>query len=281
MALRILIALFLALQATLSADVAFAQTRVEPDGRVVRNVTVRAGPSTSTQPIDKLLPGATLDLREDLPNWYKVALPDGREGFVSKAWTVTLEGSGGIYRVHVIDVGTGLSVFVEGPGFTMLYDAGSQDDTRKGERNRVIAYLRKVRPDLTRIDHLVLSHAHKDHIGLMEDIFDRYEIRNVWDSGAIYDSCGYRAFLRKIAAEPGIVYHSGLGATGTHRFVFAECNAQPKDVDVPLGALLAPSLVPLDANARMEFLYVDTTPHADPNENSLALHWILTARGYC
>ena len=52
----------------------------------------------------------------------------------------------GTYVVHSIDVGTGLSIFVEGTDFTLLYDAGSNDDTARAPDNRVIAYLKAVRP---------------------------------------------------------------------------------------------------------------------------------------
>src|SRR3954451_21324541 len=48
------------------------------------------------------------------------------------------------FVVHVVDVGTGLGVFVEGPDFRLIYDAGSNDDTAIGERNRFVAYLHAV-----------------------------------------------------------------------------------------------------------------------------------------
>ena len=55
----------------------------------------------------------------------------------------------GTFVVHAIDVGTGLAIFVEGHDFTLLYDAGSNDDTARGADNRVVAYIRAVRPDVT------------------------------------------------------------------------------------------------------------------------------------
>ena len=53
----------------------------------------------------------------------------------------------GSYRMQVIDVGTGLSVLVQGADFTLLYDAGSIDDAKHvgtssaGNQNRLLAYL--------------------------------------------------------------------------------------------------------------------------------------------
>ena len=36
----------------------------------------------------------------------------------------------GTWRVHMIDVGTGLAILVQGADFTMLFDGGSTDDSR-------------------------------------------------------------------------------------------------------------------------------------------------------
>src|SRR5206468_2948099 len=121
-----------------------------------------------------------------------------------------------IWRVHFVDVGTGLAIFVEGPDFTLVYDGGSNDDLALGSGNRLLAYLHKVRPDLQVIDHVILSHPHRDHVELLPDLFDAYQVRNVWDSGRVNDICGYRAFLQKISVEPGVVYHDAEAEAGTH-----------------------------------------------------------------
>jgi len=52
----------------------------------------------------------------------------------------------GNFVVHAIDVGTGLAIFVEGPDFTLLYDAGSNDDSARGADNRVIAICARFAP---------------------------------------------------------------------------------------------------------------------------------------
>lgn len=184
----------------------------------------------------------------------------------------------GEIHMHVIDVGTGLAILVDGPSFALLYDAGSQDDNRTGlTRNRVVAFIKKVHPNLTRLNHVILSHAHKDHLSLMPDVFNAFVVDNVWDSGRLYDSCGYRTFLLKVVAE-GAKYHSGLGGSGTHDFVFQECASAPKTVSVALGSELTPSTVSLGPNASMTFLYVDTTPYRDPNENSVVVRLDLNGR---
>jgi beta-lactamase superfamily II metal-dependent hydrolase len=87
----------------------------------------------------------------------------------------------GTYRLHLIDVGTGLSILVQGADFAMLYDAGSNDEDEKPLR--VVAYLADVvgpsGDDLCvdhgdapnekkRIDNVVLSHPHFDHASAMD-----------------------------------------------------------------------------------------------------------------
>ena len=51
----------------------------------------------------------------------------------------------GSYRLHLIDVGTGLAVLIQGSDFNLLFDGGSGDDSRgisASENNsRLLAYL--------------------------------------------------------------------------------------------------------------------------------------------
>src|SRR3546814_5681190 len=97
-----------------------------------------------------------------------------------------------------------LAVFVEGKDFALRYDAGSQDDLHDGDENRVVAYIAAVRPALARIDHLILSHPHKDHLQLMPDIFRRFQVAQVWESGRVNKTDGYCHFLKAAMAEPSV-----------------------------------------------------------------------------
>ena len=53
----------------------------------VRAVTVRvyARPDTRTPVLAVLSPGAVVDVRELDQEWYRIVLPDGREGWVEQA----------------------------------------------------------------------------------------------------------------------------------------------------------------------------------------------------
>jgi competence protein ComEC len=179
------------------------------------------------------------------------------------------------FVVHVADVGTGLGVFVEGEDFALVYDAGSNDDLGTGEKNRFVAYLRHVKPSLKRIDHVLLSHPHRDHVELLADVLSTYEVANVWDSGAINSICGYRRFVQAVAEEPGVAYHTGVNGAGLHVIDFGkeECPQKlPATVRVQHAAGITEGVpVQLGRGATMTILHVDGTTHSGDkfNENSL------------
>ena len=257
---------------------------VTPSPRVKRSVVVRSEPTTASEPVDGMEPGDRAVLEAEEAGWYRVRLPDGRSGYVSKSWTVIVdeqqplvEIAAGEVRAHVIDVGTGLAVFVEGPGFTLLYDGGSQDDLANGPDNRIIAYIRAVRPDLTTIDHVVLSHPHKDHLQLLPDVFAAFAIRNVWDSGTVNRTVGYCRFLKAVQAEPGVLYHNAIASTGVHRVHFTNGGCKG-DIAIPQAGMMTDRPVPLGPRSTMTMVWRDASRHSDPNENTVVVR--LDAEGH-
>lgn len=267
-----------------SASFAIVQAEeVTPSARVVRSVVVRANPTTAARALAALRPGQSLPLIGQVPGWYRVDLGEGRTGYVSKAWTretpegprlvaegLRQSGAGDVYRIHVVDVGTGLAVFLRGPDFTLVYDAGSNDDKALSGQDRFLAYLRLTNPDLKVIDHLILSHAHQDHVLMIPDVMRAYQIRNVWDSGRMFETCAYRSFLEAVADEPGVLYHEVEGAPGDRRVQLPNgCSRPSSTITLHRGEAITEAPVPLGARASITFLHRDTAPHADPNENSL------------
>lgn len=250
---------------------------VVPSARVSTAVLVREAPSTDTAILGRLRPGEQADLLTEVSGWYQVKLPDGTIGYVSKAWTSLVPDSGSgeaftanQYKVHVIDVGTGLAVFVEGRDFALLYDAGSQDDLHNGDENRVVAYIKAARPGLTKLDHVILSHPHKDHLQLMPDVFEQFEVEDVWESGRVNKTDGYCHFLKAAMAEPGARYHDAIATNTTRSVTFtgSGCNGT---IVVRQSNMMDASAVPLGAGASMTFLYRDPRNYADPNGNSVVV----------
>jgi beta-lactamase superfamily II metal-dependent hydrolase len=129
---------------------------------------------------------------------------------------------------------------------------------------------------MTTIDHLVLSHPHRDHVELLPDLLATYQVRHVWDSGRVNDICGYRAFLTAVRDEPGLEYHNALQAFGTRGSSFAAktCYGQQlaaEVIQVTLSSRISETPVALGQNASMTFLHADGGNHSSPNENSLVL----------
>jgi competence protein ComEC len=124
----------------------------------------------------------------------------------------------GTFRLHLIDVGTGLAVLVQGVDFALLYDAGTNDGKEKP--SRVIAYLTAVLgasgDDLCgqsspvpkkKIDHVVLSHPHLDHASALDTVLHCFEVGDYWDSGKTATTKFYLALLDALARTP-LVYHT-------------------------------------------------------------------------
>src|SRR5437660_12936275 len=60
---------------------------VVPTDAVTTRVIVHATASGSSADIGSLRPGQQAELLGEVPNWYRVKLANGVEGFVSKRWT--------------------------------------------------------------------------------------------------------------------------------------------------------------------------------------------------
>src|SRR6202012_2929593 len=111
--------------------------------------------------------------------------------------------SSGMMEVTAIDVGQGDSIFVAGPtGATMLVDAGgpvggvteaAEATSRFDVGEEVVSpYLWSRR--FRRLDVLVLSHAHSDHMGGMPAVMRNFMPRELWVS-IDPNSAAYRALL--------------------------------------------------------------------------------------
>ncbi len=100
-----------------------------------------------------------------------------------------------LLKVHVIDVGQGDSIFIElGNDKTMLIDAGERE---KGEV--VKSYINNL--GYEKINYLVATHPHADHIGAMYYIVDNFEIENIYMPKAITNTKTYENLLQTISSH--------------------------------------------------------------------------------
>jgi len=91
--------------------------------------------------------------------------------------------------IRFLDVGQGDATLLTHPDVTMLIDTGRFD------RDDVPALLR--RHGVGRVDLLVVTHPHADHIGQFDDVMAAFPVEEVWWSGASTTS---RTFERAVAA---------------------------------------------------------------------------------
>ncbi|WP_420635310.1 lamin tail domain-containing protein [Candidatus Palauibacter sp.] len=131
------------------------------------------------------------------------ALPYSGESLASgeeKAFEAThsnpTPASDSILRITFLDVGQGDAVLIQAPGGQVaLVDAGRSD---------VISLLHGV--SVSRIDLLVATHPHADHIGGMVRVIETFPIRFYMDNGAPHTTATYRRLLAALDARPDITY---------------------------------------------------------------------------
>jgi len=102
-------------------------------------------------------------------------------------------GSPGGLEIHFINVGQGDSTLLLGPDFTILIDAGRHD------RDDVVPYLKSV--GVERIDLLVGTHPHSDHIGQFPNVLAAFPVVDVWLSGDVHTTRIFEATLDAILAS--------------------------------------------------------------------------------
>lgn len=106
---------------------------------------------------------------------------------------LSIPGLAASLKVHILDVGQGDAILAQFPtGETMLIDAGGAS-----AGPIVVKYLKA--QGIKRIDILVASHPHEDHIGGMPAVFNAFmQIGKVWDSGYSHGSQIQHRFLETI-----------------------------------------------------------------------------------
>ncbi len=133
----------------------------------------------------------------------------------------------GSLELTAIDVGQGESLFVALPdGKTMLVDTGGVPAFGGARRPRLDMGEDVVSPylwsrSIRRLDALVVTHAHEDHIGGLESIVANFRPREIWTAAAMPRIS--RRALRETAVRAGVGIVS-LGAG--ERFTFGRAGVE-------------------------------------------------------
>lgn len=112
----------------------------------------------------------------------------------------------GSARITVLDVGQGDAILVEGSaGGRLLIDGGPDPDRLLVELDR------RIPPWDRRIDAVILSHPHEDHVAGLALLLDRYRVGRVFEPGMRGPGPGYRAWGDRLARD-GAPARAGLAA---------------------------------------------------------------------
>src|SRR3546814_12205696 len=102
----------------------------------------------------------------------------------------------------------------------------------------------------------------------MPDVFRRFEVGHVWESGRVNKTDGYCHFLKAAMSEPGAQYTDAIAANATRSVTFtgSGCNGA---VTVRESAMMDVAPVSLGVGGRLRFLSRHLANHSDPNANSV------------
>ena len=89
--------------------------------------------------------------------------------------------------VTVLDVGQADAILLQTEGKNILVDSGLSDNADK-----LVAELKKL--GVKKVDILVATHPHADHIGGMNAVLKNFEVGKIYDSGQVTTSKMYQKY---------------------------------------------------------------------------------------
>jgi beta-lactamase superfamily II metal-dependent hydrolase len=97
---------------------------------------------------------------------------------------------------HFMDVGQGDGAILISPlGQTVLFDNG-----KRGKCDLPVSYLQQL--GVTKIDYMVASHYHDDHIGCTTKVLTEFPLQTkAFDRGGTYASATYNKYVAKVGAK--------------------------------------------------------------------------------
>ena len=119
----------------------------------------------------------------------------------------------GELAVHFIDVGQGDAILIQAPGKSVLIDGGPRDAA-----SDLTGYLR--RGGITRLDLVISTHPHEDHIGGLPAVLEAFSVGEVIDPAVPHTTQTFEQYLALIeankitftAARSGLTRDLGGGA---------------------------------------------------------------------
>ena len=208
MSLTIMVAI-----ARIAADVPYASATLDPPSNIVAALGSvgavaavewrRRRPRTATgrpaSPEPTAPPGRKRAAHARPARWARptrIALIALASSIVLTA-AVIVERPSGRPMVTVLDVGQGDAILIEGShGGRLLIDGGPDPDRLLVELDR------RIPPWDRRLDAVVLSHPHEDHVAGLAMLLERYRVGRTFEPGMLGPGPGYAAWAAELAGRP-------------------------------------------------------------------------------
>lgn len=97
-------------------------------------------------------------------------------------------------RVYCLDVGQGDSILITNNNKTMLIDASTNE-----MGSRVVKYLNDL--DIKKIDYLVGTHPHEDHIGGLDNVIKNFDIGTIYMPNVVATTKTFEEVIDAISAK--------------------------------------------------------------------------------
>jgi competence protein ComEC len=134
----------------------------------------------------------------------------------------------GLLKVHYIDVGQGDSILVQQGGHNMLIDTGTNAST-----DSLVSYLHS--QNITKLNYLVLTHPHEDHIGGAAAVIKGFDIGALYMTKYTTTTKTYKDMVSAIKVKGLKPIQPALGSTfklgDTNCIVYGPVNSNGKDLN--------------------------------------------------
>lgn len=146
-----------------------------------------------------------MNLLFDIPTWGD--LLSGNEQTIQSGDALSQP-----FTVHVIDVGQGDSILVKSGDHAMLIDAGE-----RGNDQTILDYLKA--NSVEKLDYIVATHPHSDHIGSMPKVIEGIKVDNIimpkLPNSLVPTTSIYQKLIKAIKASGAKVISAKAGDTYT------------------------------------------------------------------
>ena len=116
-------------------------------------------------------------------------------------------------KIYYLNVGEADCILIQNEGKNMIIDAGNNDDG-----NKIVEFLKK--QNITKIDILVGTHPHEDHIGSLDKIIKNFDIGKIYMPKVATTTKSFEDVIKAIEDKGLTITEPEIGKT----FKMGECS---------------------------------------------------------